>query len=432
MLCYWQGMIFCFFILGTASLSGPEEDCFQYPEICSVKPFETCELCNDGSKKGCCVQPPEYGNCYLEPGKCPKDTWCQLNDRKSWNDTDSTTMGRCVKFQEICESCETSFQEDNPPIIPALNAFDFLSRSYSAPLGTLIQRTTRCNPNSGLICTGNIIRTLPATCVKMRNLPQDYDTPTKEKMYDWGLRMLRMGARNLGGVSGRGPRDQLAQGNPRDEIYKGANEILKVLWNSKVWDVFQTLKIETTYNELCCRWDNYTKKLSDFQSNRTGAEYRNPLNPNHKERGNAPPCIWCSFDGAYNDENPSIWSLIHALTFNLDAYVTELQFQVLQSLPMWLRQHLSCPLCRSHIHEHLINYGIPSTRNGQEWAHFFWRAHNYVNEQSEVTRCGSQSCAWGVWQTPPAYKCAGDYRYPWFMTFETATKQWRMITQHEE
>ena len=37
----------------------------------------------------------------------------------------------------------------------------------------------------------------------------------------------------------------------------------------------------------------------------------------------------------------SVWSLIHALTFNLPEVVSEMQLQVLQSLPLWLRQHLS-------------------------------------------------------------------------------------------
>ena len=60
------------------------------------------------------------------------------------------------------------------------------------------------------------------------------------------------------------------------------------------------------------------------------------------------------------------------------------------------------------------------------WARFFWRAHNYVNEQSEVTRCGSMSCGWGVWQTPPvaASSCSGVYRYPWYLTFTDATELW--------
>ena len=114
-----------------------------------------------------------------------------------------------------------------------------------------------------------------------------------------------------------------------------------------------------------------------------------------------------------------------ALTFNLPDTVSEKQHQVLRSLPLWLREHLSCALCRSHIHEHLIELGIPDKRSGREWAGFYWKAHNYVNEQSEVTRCGSQSCGWGTWSTPPAYRCAGVYRNAWFLTFADAAAQWR-------
>eukprot|EP00966_Prymnesium_polylepis_P045855 1061316-Prymnesium_polylepis.1 len=247
-------------------------------------------------------------------------------------------------------------------------------------------------------------------------------------MRNWSLRMMRMGARNLQGAGPHVPFEQQPQGVMREDIWEGANKILSVLWNEKMWGKYQSLSIEETYGERCCRWDNYTSRLSPFQRNRTGASWRNPISPDDPHTGNAPPCVWCEFDGAYNDENPSIWSLIHALTFNLPEVLSEMQLQVLQSLPLWLRQHLSCPLCRSHIREHLIGLGIPSSTRGEAWARFFWRAHNFVNEQSEVTRCGSMSCGWGVWQTPPAYRCSGVYRYPWFLTFADATAQWRGIS----
>ena len=208
-------------------------------------------------------------------------------------------------------------------------------------------------------------------------------------------------------------------------MHAGVNMILKTLWNAELWGAYQTLEISQTYNESCCRWDNYTSRLSPFIRNRTGPSWRNPVDPADPVRGNPEPCVWCQFDGAYNDENPSIWSLIHATTFNLPNVITEPQYQVLQALPMWLRQHLSCPLCRSHIAQHLVGLGAPSSRFGKDWAFFFWRAHNYVNEQSEVTRCGSQSCGWGIWNTPPAQKCAGVYRYPWYRSFSAATTQWR-------
>lgn len=248
-------------------------------------------------------------------------------------------------------------------------------------------------------------------------------------MYEWGKRMMRMGAHNYEKTEpGLGPQDQTAEGSTREEVHAGVNAILSGLWNPTVWGTFEPLAIESTYNELCCNWDNYTAQMSQFQKDRTGASYRFPMDPNAAEIGNAPPCVWCEFDNAYNDENPSIWSLIHALTFNLPSVVSEYQFVLLSSLPMWLREHLSCPLCRSHIEEHLIELGVPEARLGSTWAHFFWRAHNYVNEQSEVTRCGSQSCGWGVWQTPASYNCAGVYRYAWYLPFSDAQKQWTVET----
>jgi len=244
-------------------------------------------------------------------------------------------------------------------------------------------------------------------------------------MYERGKRMMRMGAHNWEkSQSGLGPKDQTEQGSTRQEVHNGVNTILSGLWNPRIWGAYVPLTIESTYDELCCNWENYTAQLSQFQKDRTGASYRFPMDPNANEIGNAPPCIWCEFDSAYNDENPAIWSLVHALTFNLPEILTEKQFVLLSSLPMWLREHLSCPLCRSHIEEHLIDLGVPTSREGHDWARFFWQAHNFVNEQSEVTRCGSQSCGWGVWETPESYRCAGSYRYAWYVPFEDARQQW--------
>lgn len=416
--------------------SDPFADCFVDPSVCSVKPFKACVPCDDDHERGCCFEPPVQPDCYLYPDTCDDNSWCQLNDRKSWNEDDTTTMGRCVSYQSLGESCSGTFEEDNPPIIPGLNAFAFyangdLQDALPKPIGSYLTRETRCDPNKGLVCTGNLIPSLPGTCVHRRELPEATQTAanwlTADMLYDWGKRMIRMGARNLlNSVPNRTAFDQDPQGNPREEIHAGVNFILRTLWNSSLWGVYEDIDVESTYDELCCTSDEYAATLTEFQSNRTGASWRNPLNPDDEVKGNAPPCVWCQYDGAYNDENPSIWSLIHALTFNLPNTVTEPQFQVLQSLPLWLRQHLSCALCRSHIKEHLIDLGIPNSRSGIEWGRYFWQAHNFINEQSEVTRCGSQSCGWGIWQTPPAYRCAGVYRNPWFMSFEDATMHWML------
>ena len=153
---------------------------------------------------------------------------------------------------------------------------------------------------------------------------------------------------------------------------------------------------------------------------------RAPL-PNDAEYGNPPPCVWCAFDGAYVDENPNIWYLIHALTFNLPETLAPDQVGVLSALPLFLRMHQSCDLCRSHLHEHLVELDIPGdSRRAEDWARFFWRAHNFVNEQTQVTRCGSQECGWGSWTTPAAaHEPVGVYRNPWFMTYANAEKRWK-------
>ena len=89
--------------------------------------------------------------------------------------------------------------------------------------------------------------------------------------------------------------------------------------------------------------------------------------------------------------------------------------------------HQSCDLCRSHLHEHLVDLDIPGdSRRAEDWARFFWRAHNFVNEQTQVTRCGSQECGWGSWTTPAAaHEPVGVYRNPWFMTYANAEKRWK-------
>jgi len=48
----------------------------------------------------------------------------------------------------------------------------------------------------------------------------------------------------------------------------------------------------------------------------------------------------------YVDENPNIWYLIHALTFNLPETLAPDQVGVLSALPLFLRMHQSCDLCR--------------------------------------------------------------------------------------
>ena len=58
--------------------------------------------------------------------------------------------------------------------------------------------------------------------------------------------MLRMGARNAEGASGRGPADQDPQGSSREEIHAGANMILKTLWNTQLWGEFQPLDVAST------------------------------------------------------------------------------------------------------------------------------------------------------------------------------------------
>ena len=77
-----------------------------------------------------------------------------LIDRQSWNDTDTTTRGRCVPFQAECESCTATFNEDNPPVIPGLNAYAFYSTQAALddrtkPLGTYASRAVQFHADGG-------------------------------------------------------------------------------------------------------------------------------------------------------------------------------------------------------------------------------------------------------------------------------------------
>lgn len=124
-----------------------------------------------------------------------------------------------------------------------------------------------------------------------------------------------------------------------------------------------------------------------------------------------------------------MWNLIHFLTFNLPERISETQYDLLRVLPLWLREHLSSPRCQSHVQEHFIKDGIPTSKDGIVWAWYFWRAHNIVSEMSEVTRCGSMNCnseTGYITIQNPMWQCPGLYKYPWFMDFETARELWML------
>eukprot|EP00935_MAST-01C_sp_MAST-1C-sp1_P001751 g1751.t1 len=325
---------------------------------------------------------------------------------------------------------------EDTPVVSSANA----KTPSRGTFGHYIERQLVCNPSVGKglesTCTGDIIPSLPPTCVFKRKPPfKTYPKLSSQKLLGWIQRFLRMGARTFDPDSKQLDRGvdasyQQAQGASRADVQKGVNQMMEVLWPEKAlgtpWPGTQTPSNVLDGVPLkCCHWDNYTGNLSPFQQARGKAEYRNPQAPLHPDEGDPPPCIWCEFDGAFNDENPTIWSVIHMLTFNLPETVSESQFAALRAIPLWLREHLSCSLCRSHVKEHLIDLGVPENRDGIAWAWYFWRAHNFVNEQSEVTRCGAMNCDWGSFNDPAAaWECPGLYRYPWFMEFEDARQLW--------
>jgi hypothetical protein len=198
-----------------------------------------------------------------------------------------------------------SFPQDNPPTVPGINAYDFYSETGPTALGSLLTRETRCDPRKH-VCTGKYIPQLPATCVVKRTLPKEYNPPTVKMMYMWAKRMIRMGALdNFNATPGLTPQQQKPQGNTRADIQDGVNMILRTLWNKGVWGVFKPVEFKSTFDEPCCEWANYSSQLTDFQGNRTGVYWRNPLMPLDPYFGNPPSCVFCQRDGSYNDENPA-------------------------------------------------------------------------------------------------------------------------------
>ena len=84
-----------------------------------------------------------------------------------------------------------------------------------------------------------------------------------------------MGARNMQNtVKNIPPSEQRDQGATRDTIHQGVNLILSALWRLDLWGTFEVLRVDETHDELCCNWDNYTAKLSEYQLNRS-IEFRN-------------------------------------------------------------------------------------------------------------------------------------------------------------
>ena len=83
------------------------DDCFRQPGV--------CEAWSSKNKRASAPPPLRHA-----------DLWCELADRKSWNDTDMATQGRCVGYQELCMSCTGTFEEDNPPTIPGLEKKGFI------------------------------------------------------------------------------------------------------------------------------------------------------------------------------------------------------------------------------------------------------------------------------------------------------------------
>jgi hypothetical protein len=115
--------------------SAQDGDCYVDPSICGVKPFQQCISCGAFGRdptKGCCISPPSSADCYMDVGICGETKWCQLNDRKSWNETDKSTKGRCVEYQSLCYTCTSTYEEVSNASHIELVSYRFLSSGQPA------------------------------------------------------------------------------------------------------------------------------------------------------------------------------------------------------------------------------------------------------------------------------------------------------------
>jgi len=362
-------------------------------------------------------------DCYLHPGICPFDSFCLLEDRQRWEAKEQPTRGRCVPYQKECYSCQPT-QEDEllyPDRVPALS-----SRSYDKN-GQFISRPLVCGP--GLICTGDLIPTLPPTCVQRR--PRDrLSPPTQDELYQWARRFVRLGGKkcqdqackNHAKLSNVSPETKSAR---REDLTQTANNMLRVLWPAIFAPYKDILPGVDDKSVLSCDDPVYLSQLSDEQKEKGGPDYRAPIPK--EDKSDAPPCIWTSVDFAYNDEGPAIWSLLHTLTANLPEQITSSQKEMLRMIPMYLRLVMSCGWCRSFFRPSLIDIGIPDSSNGIDWFKYFWRAHNYVNEHASHTRCGENTSCGTSWEYFSS-ECAGKYKFPWFMSLSDAYQQWHILS----
>lgn len=381
--------------------------------------------------------PPEqrgFGpDCYLFPGTCPEGYFCQLDDRSRWAKKENGTRGSCQKYQGECMSCTPNLEESilNPENYSAVNM-----KTYTID-GQFIERPSICRPD--LICTGDNVPTIPPTCVKKR--PPDRKTPpTRDELIAWSLRFVRLGGRPSKGLIDRkcknhdangvcfryqdtGNASPLTKGASKEDLLKTANHILKVLW-PKEFAPYPGELIPGVHDKHIpfCDDDKYLSQLTDYQKANGGPDYRKPVGSEDKK--DAPPCIWGS-DYAYNDEAPSIWSMLHTITANLPTVITDEQKEALRLIPMYLRQQFSCPDCRGNIKSHLIDIGIPDSYFGLDWFKYFHRAHNYVNESAIHFRAGENNDAGLPWAFN-SNVCPGSYMYSWYMPLSSAYYQWKI------
>jgi hypothetical protein len=377
------------------------------------------------------------GDCYLFPGICPKETYCQLDDRIRWARNEQATRGRCVRYQKECYSC-TPTAEDyliDKSKFPAFNS------QTLTPDGVFTERTVACSPD--LICTGSTIPDLPSTCVQRR--PRDRrNPPTRDELIQWSLRFVRLGGRSSKGI-GSLPcsnhqngicvrydtnvvkRSPYTRGSNQEDLIKTTNSLLEVLWPPKFGKFPGPFTPGVDDSDMLnCEDPKYLQTLTDYQRESGGCDYRAPVQDieiNEKlNLKNAPPCLYQG-DFAYNDEAPSIWCLLHTITANLPEVLSLEQKEALETIPSFLQQYLSCGTCRGNIRNHLFRVSMPKSYFRNDWFKFFWQVHNYVNNQTAHTRCGTNTSCGLPWAIE-SDTCAGKYKFPWFLPFSDALKQW--------
>lgn len=76
------------------------------------------------------------------------------------------------------------------------------------------------------------------------------------------------------------------------------------------------------------------------------------------------------------------WALIHAVSFNGPPVLRSAEREAFEQLIAYLSGQFDCKVCRNNFNEIIHHYGMPTGNIREDYAKWFWQAHNNANEHS--------------------------------------------------